>query len=436
MSAPEITTAEKYRQYLNLSSIASIEPVTIDHGLGAKIWDTSGKQYIDCFAGISVVNSGHSDPRILAAARAQMDRFVHCGTLLYEVPVVADLAQKLAEISPGRLQKTFFCNSGAEAVEGALRLAKAHTGRSDFIALQGSFHGRTNATLSVTGNRQRKQRGGPYLPGVAFAPTPHPYRCRMCHGRCDLQCAEAVRDVIEFQTSGEVAAFIAEPLMGEGGIIVPPPGYFERVKRILDEFGILLIVDEVQSGFGRTGKLFGIEHYAVEPDIMCMAKGIADGFPLGGFIARPEVADSFRPGEHLSTFGGNPVCCAAAVANIEVIDSDNLCQRSSDLGSWLKAQLESLAARHSVIGDVRGRGLMMGLELVEDRQSKRPAAKLAGHVKASLRERGVLVGVGGHFGNVVRLQPPLVIDPGDLGLVTETLDAVLEDALANSAIDG
>jgi len=414
-------TSDLYQRYMNLSSVGAVEPLIVDHARGAVIWDEDGKQYVDCFGGIAVVNAGHCDPRILEAAREQMRRVVHCGSLLYHIPVVGQAAQRLAEVTPGRLQKTFFCNSGAEAVEGAMRLAKAFTGRTEFIALAGGFHGRTNATLGVTGNRKRKQRGGPYS-GVAFAPAPNPYRCRLCSGTCDLSCAEAVRDVIDYQTADNVAAFIAEPVMGEGGIIVPHHDYFQHVKAILDEREILLIADEVQTGFGRTGKLFGVEHFEVEPDIMTMAKGIADGFPLAGFIARPEIADSFRAGEHLSTFGGNPVCCAAALANLRVITEDALVERSAALGSQLLEQLRDFAARHPQVGDVRGLGLMIGMELVSSRTTKAPIPQLADQIRAASRERGVLIGVGGFYGNVIRLQPPLVITQEQLGFVVEVLD--------------
>jgi 4-aminobutyrate aminotransferase / (S)-3-amino-2-methylpropionate transaminase / 5-aminovalerate transaminase len=429
MSTVGSSPADLYRDYVTLSMVAGVEPVTVDHARGAELWDADGRRYVDCFAGISVTNAGHCDERVVAAATEQMQKLIHCGTYLYHVPVVGELARRLAEATPGRLQKTFFCNSGAEAIEGALRLARAATGRTEFIALASGFHGRTNATLAVTGNRKRKQHGGPYAGGVAFAPAPNPYRCRYCSGACSLACADAVRDVIDYQTADDVAAFVAEPVMGEGGIIVPHPDYFRRVKEILDERGILFIADEVQSGFGRTGKLFGIEHYGVEPDIMAMAKGIADGFPLGGFIARPELADAFQPGEHLSTFGGNPVCCAAGVASLDAIAADGLVERSAELGSWLVARLRDLARRHPVVGDVRGLGLMVGMELVAPGGGKTPAADVAARVRDAARERGVLIGVGGFFGNVVRIQPPLVVDQDQLGFVEEVLDSAFQEAV-------
>jgi 4-aminobutyrate aminotransferase len=432
MTTVTTTSAEKFLRYVNLSAVAGVEPITVERGSGAELWDVDGRRYLDCFAGISVVSTGHAHPRVVEAAREQMERFIHCGTYLYQVPVVGELAGRLAEVTPGRLEKTFFSNSGAEAVEGAMRLARAFTGRGEFVALETGFHGRTNATLAVTGNRKRKQRGGPYLGGVAFAPAPNPPRCRMCDGGCNLRCADAVEDVINYQTSGNVAAFIAEPVLGEAGIVVPHPDYFRRVKEILDGHGILLIIDEVQTGFGRTGTMFAIDHFGVEPDIMTMAKGIASGFPLGGFIARAEIADSFQPGEHLSTFGGNPVACAAAVATLRVIEDEGLCENSARLGAWLLGRLEDLATRHPAIGEVRGRGLMVGVELVEDTQTMAPASQLATRVRTACRERGLIVGVGGFFGNVVRIQPPLVISEEQLGSALGTLDAVLTEAAAQT----
>jgi len=418
-------TERLYAEYVNTSFVKNIEPVVVERALGATVFGAGGEEYTDLFAGISVVNAGHCNPTIIAAAKAQMERLVHAASYIYHVPVVAQLARRLAEITPGRLQKTFFGNSGAEAVEGAMRLAKAYTGRGEFIALQTSFHGRTSATLSVTGNAARKTHGGPYLPGVAFAPAPNPYRCRYCTGCCTLACADAVEDVFKYQTSGDVAAFIAEPVMGEGGIIIPHPGYYRRVKQILHDHGALFIADEVQSGFGRTGAMFAIEHYGVEPDIMVMAKGIANGFPLGAFIASPEIADSFEPGEHLSTFGGNPVSCAAGLATIEVLQDEHLVERSAELGAWCKGRLKDIAQRHQIIGEVRGIGLMVGIELVRDRETKLAASAEAATVRRLCREQGVLLGVGGQEANVVRIQPPLMIDQPQLERALNVLEGAL-----------
>jgi 4-aminobutyrate aminotransferase-like enzyme len=263
------------------------------------------------------------------------------------------------------------------------------------------------------------------MSGVAFAPAPHEYRCRFCNGCCTLACADAVEETIKYQTAGDVAAFIAEPVLGEAGLIVAPDGYFQRVKEILDHYEILFIDDEVQTGFGRTGRMFAIERSGVEPDIMALAKGIADGFPLGAFIAPPGIADSFQPGEHLSTFGGNPVSCAAALANIEVLLEEHLAERADTLGAWALGGLREMAQRYDIVGDVRGVGLMIGLELVQDRSTKQPAPAAASEVRRICRERGVLVGVGGQDGNVVRVQPPLVITQDELGRGLEVLDAAL-----------
>jgi 4-aminobutyrate aminotransferase len=420
-----LSTEQKYARYVNTSFVKGIEPVVFERASGVTVQAADGRNYLDLFAGISTLNAGHRNPRVVEAAKAQLDRFIHCASYIYYAPPVADLAEALARISPGRLQKTFFGNSGAEAIEGALRLAKARTGKHEVIALQMAFHGRTTATLSVTGNMARKTHNGPYMSGVAFAPAPHEYRCRFCNGCCTLACADAVEETIKYQTAGDVAAFIAEPVLGEAGLIVAPDGYFQRVKEILDHYEILFIDDEVQTGFGRTGRMFAIERSGVEPDIMALAKGIADGFPLGAFIAPPGIADSFQPGEHLSTFGGNPVSCAAALANIEVLLEEHLAERADTLGAWALGGLREMAQRYDIVGDVRGVGLMIGLELVQDRSTKQPAPAAASEVRRICRERGVLVGVGGQDGNVVRVQPPLVITQDELGRGLEVLDAAL-----------
>jgi len=421
------TTEEKYRDYLITSFVKAVQPIVIERGEAAVVFDDKGQSYIDCFAGISVVNAGHSNPEVIAAAREQMEKLVHCCSYVYHVKAVADLAEKMAEITPGRLQKTFFANSGAEAIEGALKLARLYTGKKEVVSLEMSFHGRTHMTLSVTGNSGRKKRGGPYASGVAFAPAPYLYRSTWKDDeQCAEECAKAVDNVIRYHTSGDVAAFLAEPVMGEGGIIVPPRSYFQRVKEVLDRHGILFIADEVQSGFGRTGKMFAIEHYGVEPDILCTAKGIADGFPLGGFTARPEIADSFQPGDHLSTFGGNPVSCAAALASINFMQKQDLPQQSLEKGKYTIDKLKRMQGRLPIIGDVRGLGLMIGIELVEDAK-KTPAAAKAESVRSACLREGVLVGVGGVFGNVVRLQPPLVITRAQLDQALDVLEKALKE---------
>lgn len=415
-------TVEQYRDFVITSFVKSLQPVVIEKALGAVVTDTAGREYIDCFAGISVVNAGHNHPAVIEAAHRQLDKLVHCCSYVYYSQPTGELAEKMAQIAPGRLRKTFFANSGAEGIEGALKLAKLYTGKHEVIALQGSFHGRTQGTLSVTGNSGRKKRGGPYSPGVAFAPAPYSYRARTVTPAAEY--ARILEDIIRFSTSGDVAAFLAEPVMGEGGIIVPPPDYFQEIKKVLDRHKILFIADEVQCGFGRTGKMFAIEHYGVEPDILVTAKGIADGFPLGAFTTRDEIAAAFQPGDHLSTFGGNPVSCAAALANIAVMESENLPARAQASGAYIMDKLKAMQKRFPLIGEVRGLGLMIGIELVSDAQLT-PAAAEAEALRALCLQKGVLIGVGGVYGNVVRMQPPLVISNAQIDTALRAIEASL-----------
>ena len=424
-------TIDLYGKYVTTSFVASLEPVVVDRAEGAKLWDVDGTEYIDCFAGIAVNNAGHRHPKVIAAVEEQLGKVVHAASYIYHVPVVAEAAEKLARVSPGRLQKTFFANSGAEGIETALRLAKAYTGKREIISLTQSFHGRTYATLSVTGNKARKSHGGPYMPGVAWAPMPYTYRNPFGTDDPEVvaaRCADMVEWAIDFQTSGDVAAFISEGVWGEGGIIVPPDSYFRRVKEILDHHGILFICDEVQSGFGRCGSFFAIEQFGVEPDILVAAKGIADGFPIAACVATPEIADSLKPGEHLSTYGGNPICCAAASANIDVMLEEDLPGQAARKGERFMAGLHDLAGKYDLVGEVRGIGLMMGMELVTDRKTKAPAKTQAADIRRICRENGVLVGVGGQLANVVRIQPPLVISDEDLDRTLEVLDHALTQA--------
>ncbi|MSQ95692.1 MAG: aspartate aminotransferase family protein [Gemmataceae bacterium] len=434
-----MTTQDQYARYILPVVAQGVEPVVVASAKGRTITDTDGKTYLDCFSGISVVNAGHNHPRILAAARAQMEQLVHCCSYVYQVPVVGQLAEKLAEIVPvghqpaldgARLAdaKSFFSCSGAEANEGAMRLAKQHTGRREIVALAYGFHGRTIGTLSITGNSARKKNNGPYLPGVAFGPAPYCYRCPLGleYPSCEIACAHALRDTIRQQTSGDVAAFVVEPVLGEGGIVTPPAEYLTIAANIMHEHGALVVVDEVQTGFGRTGKMFHVEHTPdANVDILTMAKGIAAGFPLGAFTARAPVCDAMKPGDHLSTFGGNPIACAAALANIAVIQEERLAENAAARGAELLARCKLLQEKHRLIGDVRGSGLMIGLELVRDRKTKEPAADEAKALRAGLREHGVLVGVGGVFANVVRLQPPLSITTAECDQAAEALEDVL-----------
>ncbi len=422
-------TQKLYDEYMITSMVPGFEPVEVESAQGTRIRSTTGEEYLDCFSGISVCNAGHGHPKVMAAAKAQIDQLVHCCTYVYYNPAAGRLAEALARITPGLLRKSFLGNSGAEAIEGAMRLAKHFTGRNEFVALTHSFHGRTYATLSITGNSGRKRSGGPYMPGVAFAPAPYFYRCpygSQSEAECAERCAEELDRAIRYQSSGNVAAFVAEPVLGEGGILVPHESYFQLVQEILADHEILFICDEVQTGFGRTGKLFAIEHYGVEPEIMALAKGIADGFPLSAFIARADIGDAFTPGSHLSTFGGNPVSCAAALANIEVMQDEKLPENASARGAQLMDALRPLENELVLVGELRGRGLMIGLELVKD-ANKTPAVDAAKEVKKRCREAGILIGVGGTFANVVRLQPPLILVEDEAVQIIDILSKVLRD---------
>jgi len=422
-----MNTVEKYKKYVNTAMVDKVQPVVIEKASGATITDTQGKEYIDCFSGIAVANAGHGNGKVVEAAKAQIDKLIHCCSYVYYSQPTADLAEKLAQISPGRLQKTFFGNAGAEAIEGAMRLAKQFTGKTEFVAIQASFHGRSYATLSVTGNVARKRRGGPYMVGCTFVPAPYCFRCffELKYPDCHLRCARALEDIIRYNTYDSVAAFIAEPILGEGGIITPPDDYFLEIEKILKKNQILLLIDEVQTGFCRTGKMFGIEHYKVEPDILVMAKGIADGFPLSGFIAREEIADSFKPGDHLSTFGGNPVSCAASLANIEFMEEQKLADQALKKGEFLTVQLEKMNKKYGLVGEVRGKGLMIGIELVRDKE-KTPANTEATKIRDFCCEKGLLIGQGGVFGNVLRIQPPCIISQKQMEKMLETLDQAFQ----------
>lgn len=398
------------------------QPMQLVRGEMQYLYDQTGKQYLDCFAGVSVVNCGHCNPEITKAICEQVTTLQHT-TTIYLTQNIVNLAERLASVTPGGLQKSFFCASGTEANEGAALLASIYTGKHEFISLRQGLHGRTKLTMSLTGLSFWRTDTSP-VGGISFAPNAYCYRCPMhkSYPECDLACANEIETVIKTATSGQVAAMIAEPIQGNGGMITPPPGYFKRVKEILDHYGILLIIDEVQTGFGRTGKMFAIEHYGVEPDIMTMAKALANGTPVGAFIARAEVADKYtRPGA--STLGGNPVTAAAALATLDVITNQNLPARAAELGLYLKKGLKQLQEKHPIIGDVRGLGLMLGAELVLP--DNEPAINEVDVVLEKMKDRGFLVGKNGPNRNVLAFQPPLIITQSDLDHLLNNLDDVL-----------
>jgi 4-aminobutyrate aminotransferase-like enzyme len=399
----------------------------LNRGQGQYVFDETGRRYLDCFAGVAVVNCGHSHPHIQERAAQQMATLVHASSLMLTEPMVL-LAEQIAQRAPGKLEKSFFCNSGAEAVEGATALVKAYTENHQFIALRSSFHGRTLMALSLTAQRSWRSKG-PYAPGIIFVASPYCYRCafKLSYPSCGLVCAQDVEEAIRTSTNGQIAGFIAEPIQGNGGVVVPPPEYFPAVLEITHRYGGLFIDDDVQAGFGRTGTWFGIQHFQVEPDVMTMGKGMANGLPLGAFIATPEVAPALQKGQHFSTFGGNPVVCMAGLATIEVLEQEKLVENSACIGSIFLAELKRLAESHPCVGEVRGLGLMIGVELVKDRQSKEPYPDGLVSLAEHCRERGLLVGNSGLFGNVCRITPPLCFRREDAEEACQILDQSLAE---------
>ena len=393
-------------------------------GEGQYLFDSTGRKYLDFFAGVSVINAGHCHPEITERICRQVKTLQHVCNIYLTQPML-ELAEKLAEITPGRLQKSFFCNSGTEANEGALLLAKIATGRSELLGLQDGLCGRTYLTMSLTGLRFWRTDSNP-AGGISFVPNAYCYRCplNLSYPACDIACAEQVRQVIETSTSGEVAALIIEPIQGNAGIVTPPPEYFPRLKEILDEYGALLIVDEVQSGFGRTGKWFAIENWDVEPDIMTMAKALGNGVPIGVFTALPEIADRYtRPGA--STLGGNPVSMTAGLATLDVIEKEGLVQNAAKLGVYLREKLLELKDKHPLIGDVRGIGLMQGAELVKN--GKEPAFEEVDRILEIMKNNGIIIGKNGRLRNVLAFQPPLVINKNNVDEMISNLDKALTE---------
>ena len=399
------------------------EPLVVSHAKDQHVWDSDGNQYLDFFGGIVTVSVGHCNDFVNRRVHAQIDKLEHVSTVFVNEPQVA-LAQKLAQITPaGALRKSFFTNSGSEANETAILAARCYTGSTEIVALRHSYHGRTAATMGVTG--QSTWKLGPPQPGVVHAVNAYCYRCPfgLEYPSCDVKCAQDMEQVIRTSTSGRVAALIAEPIQGVGGFITPPKEYFKIVTDIVRNYGGIFIADEVQTAWGRTGsKWFGIEHWDVQPDIITSAKGLGNGLPIGVTIARPEVADAMK-GVTISTFGGNPVVTTAAKAVIDYIEEQNLLRNTEETGAYLRGKLLDLKDQHQLIGDVRGMGLLLALELVEDRRSKAPATAATLQMLEAARENRIMIGRGGIYGNVLRLSPPMNIGRSDVDEFILRLDA-------------
>lgn len=398
------------------------QPLVADHASMQHVWDVEGKQYLDFFGGILTISVGHANPRITGPVKAQVDRLQHLSTLYPNEAIVA-LAEKVARITPGALKSSFFTSSGTEANEAAILLARMATGSFDIVALRHAYAGGSSLTKGVTAQAPWR-RAGIVSVGVEHAINPYCYRCplNLKYPDCEVACANDVENLIQTGTSGHIAAFMAEPIQGVGGFITPPPEYFKIVFKAVKKYGGLFISDEVQTGFGRTGKKwFGIEHWEVTPDIMTCAKGMANGVPIGATITTRELAASYQ-GLTISTFGGNPVTSVAAKATIEFIEEEKLLENAENVGSYFRGRLDELQKKYPLIGDVRGKGLMIGLELVKDRQTKEPAPEATTQLLERTREHGLLVGKGGLYSNVIRLSPMLNIGKADIDEAVRILD--------------
>jgi 4-aminobutyrate aminotransferase len=404
-------------------------PIELVRGEGYKVWDSEGNEYLDFFGGIVTTISGHAVPEIVEAVQGQAGKILHSSTL-YLIENQIKLAEKLIELAPiSGDRKVFFTVSGTEANEAALLFATRYRGSSEVIALRSSYHGRSFATMGITGQSTWSPTSRTAL-DVRYLASPYRYRCPFCRNdpRCNLLCADDLRGLIEAETTGHVAAFIAEPIQGVGGFIEAPPGYFERIKEILDETGILLISDEVQTAFGRTGDHFwGIEAHGVEPDLVVMAKGLGNGLSIGAVMGRAEIINSISPNLHLSTFGGNHVSTAGALANLNYILDNDLQKNAAEVGGYLKERLLEMAQKHPFIGEVRGRGLMLGIELVGSNEEPDPEAAV--RLLEACRERGLLVGKGGIKANSIRISPPMIVTRE----AAEEAAAILEEALVEAA---
>ncbi len=402
-------------------------PLVVARGQGAMVEDVDGNRFLDFMAGIAVSSTGYGHPKVVTAVQEAAARFLHiCGSDFY-YESMAVLAERLAKLAPGSSKKrVFLSNSGTEAVEGAIKLARFSTGRSGLIAFKGAFHGRSLGALSLTSSKVRQRAGfGPLIPDVHHVPFGYCYRCD--YGKtfpsCQLHCVSTLEQDLfaRHVDPHNVAAIFVEPIQGEGGYIVPPPGYLQAIRDLCDKYGILLVFDEIQSGIGRTGKMFAADHVGVEPDVICVAKGLGSGMPIGAIIAKESVT-KWESGAHGSTFGGNPVCCAAALATLDVVESE-LMANAAKMGSLLLAGMKSLAEKFRVIGDVRGVGLMIGAEFVKNRDTREPASEAVHDLVNRAFARGLLLLSAGK--STLRLAPPLVLDSYDV----ETGLGIIEDCL-------
>jgi 4-aminobutyrate aminotransferase len=402
-------------------------PLVVARGRGVMVEDVDGNRYLDFMAGIAVSSTGYGHPTVVAAVKDAADRFLHiCGSDFY-YEGMANLCERLAKLAPGSSKKrVFLTNSGTEAVEAAIKLARHATRRTAIIAFRGAFHGRTTGAVTLTSSKARQHAGfGPLLPDVHHVPFAYRYRCQFCADQpaCTRGCVDVIEQDLftRHLDPRDVAAIFVEPIQGEGGYIVPPPGYLPALRALCDRYGILLVADEVQCGVGRTGKMFACEHEGVEPDILLTAKGLGSGMPIGAMVAKESIT-TWESGAHGSTFGGNPVCCAAALATLDLVEN-GLMANAAKMGERLMASACILMNKHRNIGEVRGRGLMVGMEFVKDRATREPHPDLVQKlVQRAFRQGLLLLGAGK---SALRLAPPLIIDEADLDTAMGMIDTCL-----------
>ncbi len=403
-------------------------PLVVDHGAGAIIQDVDGNRFLDFNAGIAVASTGHCHPDVAQAIERQAHRLIHMSGTDFYYENMVELAEKLVAIVPGEVpRRVYFGNSGTEAIEAALKLARQHTGRREFIAFYGSFHGRTMGSLSLTASKSiQKKNFGPMLAGVHHIPYANCYRCE--YGKrpetCSVECVKVIENTLvkHITPAEEIAGIFVEPVQGEGGYVVPPQKFFDELRDVAHRHGMLLILDEIQSGMGRTGKMFACEHFGVSPDILTLAKGIASGMPLSATISRAEIMD-WKPGQHASTFGGNPVAVEASLATIELLEQE-LVDNAARIGDYLLGRMHDWPHRFAMVGDVRGLGLMIGIEFVRDQISRERAPDLRDRVVRMAFERGLLILGAGQ--NSIRLCPPLVITRDQADFAVDTLEECLK----------
>lgn len=402
-------------------------PVVWDHGEGVWIWDVDGNKYIDFTSGVLVTNIGHSHPYHVQAIQKQAARLMNCYS--FPTPERVSLSERLVKLFPTNIDKVFLLTTGAEATEAALRIAKRYTSKHEVLSFYGGFHGRTYGPMSVAGSLGTRRKFGPALPGGIIAPYANCYRCfyDKQFPECDFFCLKQLDRVIESSSSGDLGAVITEPYQGGAGFIFPPDGWLKALEKWCQERGLILIIDEVQSSFGRTGKMFMIEWEDVHPHMLCLGKGFGSGMPASALAGESKIFDCMKPGEMSSTTGGNPLASAASHAVLDIMEEEKLADKALKVGNYLKTRLQELEAKHKYLGEVRGKGLVMGLEIVSDNATKRPSPELTKKIVFACGEYGMLLGKVGLFGNVIRIAPPLIINEQEADLGAEILDRVLSE---------